>query len=151
MPIFETLNETTNKEKNIPKKDNILIIYVILVAIFMGIFIASILVFYYRQQNTNVIQSGIYIKDINVSGLTKEQAIELVNSDLKKQMNDHLELTYKNHNYYVEVEQIEAKFDVEASVNFAFDVAKTGNMMEDISTYISVLMNNTRSMNCNKY
>ena len=56
-------------------------------------------------------------------------------------MNDHITLTYKNHEFYVNIEQIEAKFDIEASVNFAFNVAKSGNIIKDTKEYISVLMN----------
>jgi len=131
-----------NKTKRVFRRDNIFLVFTILVAIFIGIIAASIVMFYSNQQNTNLIQPGIFIKGINVSGLTKEQAIELVNSELKKQMNDHLELTYKNCNYYVEVEQIGAKFDIESSVNFALNIAKSGIFLEDMKDYINVFMGN---------
>ena len=98
--------------------------------------------FYSNQQNSEKIQSGVFIKGVNVSGLTKDEAIALVENDLNLKMNDHIELVYKNSNYYVEVEQIEAKFDIEASVNFALNIAKTGNFFENIQQYINVLMAN---------
>ena len=44
-------------------------------------------------QNSNTIQSGVYIKGINISGLTKDEATMLVENELKNQMNDHIELT----------------------------------------------------------
>ena len=67
---------------------------------------------------------------------TKEQAIELVNSELKKQMNDHIELTYKNCNYYVEVEQIGAKFDIESAVLFLCKIP----IINDVFSNINVCM-----------
>ena len=48
----------------------------------------------------------------------------------------------KNYNYYVEIEQIGAKFDIEASVNYAYNLAKTGNFFSDLKQYISILMTN---------
>ena len=141
MSKFEIFKGNNRNVLKMFKKDNILLTYIILVAIFVGILIASALFFYSQIQNTNIIQSGIFIKGINVSGLTKQQAIEKVSEELNYQMNDHITLTYKNHEFYVNIEQIEAKFDIEASVNFAFNIAKSGNMINDVQEYISVLIN----------
>lgn len=142
MPDFEIFKGNSKKILKMFKHDNIIVIFVTLLAIVLGILIASSIMFYNFQQNSDVIQTGVYIKGINVSGLTKNEAIKLVNSELKKQMNDHIELKYENHIYYLEVEQIEAKFDIESSVNYALNIAKTGNFFKDINQYISVLMTN---------
>ncbi len=142
MPDFEIFRGNTKKILKHFRHDNFILVFIILLAIVIGIFISAVVFFYSNQQNSNVIQSGVFIKGINVSGLTKEEAIELVNEELSYQMNDHIELTYKNHNYYVEIEQIEAKFDVESSVNYALSLAKTGNFFENLTQYISILMTN---------
>ena len=107
----------------------------ILLAIVVGAAIAFVMYFYSEQQNTDKIQPGVFIKGINVSGLTKEEAIETVNAELKKQMKDHIELTYKNNNYHVEVEQIEARFDIESSVDYAFNIGKTGDFASNMGEY----------------
>ena len=142
MSDYEIYNGDVKKTLKMFRRDNILLVFIILLAIVLGIFIASIAMFYNHQQNTDKIQSGVFIKGINVSGLTKEEAIDVVTKDLADQMNDHIELIYKNNNYYVEIEQIDAKFDIEGSVNYAFNIAKTGNFFEDLQSYISVLMTN---------
>ena len=142
MSEFEIYNGDIKKTLKMFRHDNILLVFIILLAIVIGIFVASIAMFYNNQQNTDKIQGGVFIKGINVSGLTKEEATNLVNSELEKQMNDHIELIYKNNNYYVEIEQIDAKFDVESSVNYAFNIAKTGEFLNDVQEYISVLMTN---------
>ncbi len=140
MPDFAIFTGNTKKILKKFKNSNILLIYVILVAIFMGIILASAVLFYFHEQNSTVIQSGVFIKGINVSGLTKEEAILLVTKELQDQMNDHIVLTYKNNEYYLEVEQIEAKFDIESSVTFALSVAKSGNFFQDMQEYVSILM-----------
>lgn len=142
MSEYEIYNGDVKKTLKMFRHDNILLVFIILVAIVIGIFIASIAMFYNHQQNTDKIQSGVFIKGINVSGLTKEEAIEVVSKDLEEQMNDHIELIYKNNKYYVETEQIDAKFDIEASVDYAFNIAKDGSFLENLQSYISVLMTN---------
>lgn len=142
MSDYEIYDGDVKKTLKMFRHDNILLVFIILLAIVIGIFVASVAMFYNHQQNTDKIQSGVFIKGINVSGLTKEEAIDVVNQDLAEQMNDHIELIYKNNNYYVEVEQIDAKFDIEASVNYAFNIAKSGNFLDDLQSYISVLMTN---------
>lgn len=142
MPDFEIFNGDTKKVFKMFKHDSVAFLFIILVTIVIGILIAGTMIFYVSTQNSDKIQSGVFIKGVNVSGLTKDEAITLVNEELKKKMNDHIELVYKNSNYYVEVEQIEAKFDIESSVNFALNIAKTGSFLENIQQYINVLMAN---------
>ena len=138
MPEYELA-----KNKNIVKmfrKDNTLLIYVILVAIFIGIILASFFVFYTKQKNSDTIQGGVYIKGINVSGLTKEQAVELLENELGEKLNDHVILNYKNYDYYLEPEQIEAEFDINASVDFAYNIARGDSVVQNVKDYVAVLM-----------
>lgn len=138
MPEFELA-----KNKNILKmfrKENTILIYVVLVAIFLGIIFASFFVFYNNHVNSSTIQSGVFIKGTNVSGLTKEQAIETISKALEGQMNEHIILKYKNYEYYVAIEQIEAEFDIEASVEFAYNIARNGSLIQNVKDYIAVLM-----------
>ncbi len=122
------------------KKKNFILIYLLLVAVVVGILIAGMISFYIFHKNDETIQTGVYIKGINVSGLTKEEAVKLVKENLDLELNDHLILKYKNYEYYVEVEQFEAQFDVEASVDLAYQIGRSGNMMKDMKDYASVLM-----------
>ena len=132
------------KNKNIVKmfrKDNTLFIYIVLVAIFIGIIFASFFAFYVNQKGKDTIQGGVYIKGINVSGLTKQEAISLLHSELDTKFNDHIVLKYKNYDYYLEPEQIEVEFDVEDSVEFAYSIGREKGMFQDVKDYIAVLMN----------
>ena len=131
------------QRKNIVKmfrRDNTILIYIIMVAIAMGIVFASFFAFYQNHQKSDVIQSGVYIKGTNVSGLTKKEACDLVRNSLAGQMNENIVLSYKNYNYNVAIEQIEAEFDVEASVDFAYNIGRNGNLFQNVKDYIAVLM-----------
>ena len=131
------------KNKKIVKmfrRDNTLLIYVTLVAIFLGIILAAFFTFYNKQLNSNSIQAGVYIKGINVSGLTKEEAIELLTSEIDTKLSDHVILNYKNYDYYLEPEQINAKFNITDSVEFAYKIGRGDNIIKNVKDYIAVLM-----------
>lgn len=142
MPDFEIFKGNAKQVFKMFRHDNIVLVFTILLAIVIGICIAAVSFFYANIQNTDKIQSGIFIKGINVSGLTKEEAKTVVYQELGSQMNDHIELSYNNNTYYVEVEQIGAKFNVEDSIEYAFNVAKKGSFYENINEYFDVLMRN---------
>ena len=82
MPDFEIFKGNAKKVFKSFKNDNIILMFVILLAIVIGIFIAITIIFYLNQQNSETIQSGVFIKGINVSNLTREEAIALVNKEL---------------------------------------------------------------------
>ena len=122
------------------KKKHFVLIYLVLLIIVLSIFVASAVIFYSVHKNSNKIQSGVYIKGINISGLTKDEAIKLVSEKLKLELNDQIILSYKNNEYYVEIEQFEAEFDVEDSVELAYNVGRSGNILKDIKDCTAVLM-----------
>ena len=131
------------KNKNIIKmfrRENTLLIYIILVAIFIGIISASFFSFYAKQKNSNTIQGGVFIKGINVSGLTKEEAIQVLENEIDTKLDNHLIINYKNYDYYLEPEQIEAEFNLKASVDFAYNIARNGSIIQNVKDYVSVLM-----------
>ncbi len=120
-------------------RDNTIVIYIIMVAIFLGIIIAAFLSFYFSHKNSDTIQPDVYIKGTNVSGLSKEDAKKLVSEALQGKMNDNVVLNYKNYDFYVEIEQIEAEFDIDASVDFAYQIGRSSNFLQNVKDYISVL------------
>ena len=140
--LYNDNNDNKDENEYSVKHTKIFLVFIILLAIVMGIIFSSIIVFYHNEQKADIIQSGIYIKGINVSGLTRDEAIVLVKSTLNDKMNSHIELLYKNNNYYLEIEQFGAFFDVESAVDYAFSFAKSGNFIEDMHEYISILINN---------
>ena len=125
-------NVSTKGINKILKRNNIILIYTILVAITFAIIIAAIIAFYFNNKNSEIIQKGIFIKGIDVSSLTKQDAISKVESKIKEQMGEHIIFKYNNCEYYVEPEQFNASFDVNSAVEYACNIGKTGNIIQDI-------------------
>ena len=60
-------NVSTKGINKILKRNNIILIYTILVAITFAIIIASIIAFYFNNKNSEIIQKVIFIKGIDVT------------------------------------------------------------------------------------
>lgn len=122
------------------RNKKLIYIYIIILAIFIGISIASLIVFYYVHLKNNTIQNGVFIKGVNVSGLTKEEARKNVEEYLSQVMTDQITLNYNNNEFLVAVEQINAKFNVELATEYAYNIGRSKNIFKDIKDIILVLL-----------
>ena len=73
-------------------------------------------------------------------GMTKKEAKKAVTKFLDENMSDHLTFSFKNYQFDAEVEQFEAEFDINSSIEEAYQIARSGNVIENVKTYISLLM-----------
>ena len=131
IPLTNTEMVEYTKVKSVTIK-----VFSILMIIFLVATIIALVTFYFIINNKQTISNGVFIKDIDVSGLTKKEAIEKVQSHLDEIMNETVTLDYNNKQYYVEVEQIEATFDIESAVDTAFSIGRNGNIFSDAKSYI---------------
>jgi vancomycin resistance protein YoaR len=122
-------------------KSHVLLIFIILIAIVLGIVIAAGIVFYVTFENSGKIAPGVFIKGVNISGMTKEEAGEAVSNYLSENMADHLTFSYSNYEYDVEVEQFDSHFDVDSAVEYAFQIGRNKGFVKNIKDYISSVMN----------
>ena len=120
------------------KKDNTGLIYFIMLLIVILTSYFAVKYSYNKYLESPYIQQGILVKDVDISGLTKEEAIKKLDDELGSKMKDCLVLEYKNVDYYLAIEQFEAGFDFESSVDYAYNIARSGNFTDDITKYINV-------------
>ena len=120
------------------KKDNTGLIYFIMLLIVILTSYFVVKYSYNKHLESPYIQQGILVKDVDISGLTKEEAIKKLDDELGSKMKDCLVLEYKNVDYYLAIEQFEAGFDFESSVDYAYNIARSGNFTDDITKYINV-------------
>lgn len=126
----------------IKKNIGIVKLFLIMFSICIGILIAGIIAFYMNSQNSNEIMAGIFIKDINVSGMTKEEAKTKVEEQLAAKMAENIVLQYNNYDFNMPIEQIEGKFNIDDAVNYAYNIGKTGKFFTDVRDYMSISINN---------
>lgn len=84
------------------------------------------------------ISENIFIQGIEVSNMSKENAIEVIS---KKYSPQNLNLSYENNNYEINYEDINLKYNTEEVVTKAYNTTRTGSYFRDINIYISTKLN----------
>ena len=137
-----------NKQENMqepiyePKNSEAYKVIGIVFAILFVIVFAMLTAIAFYNSNSDKIISGIYVKNVNVSGLTKQEAIAKVNNELEKYMDDSLVLVHNEYRTEISLEQLEANFDVESAVNAAYSVGKTKNIFKDGVKILDTMFSN---------
>ncbi|MGL5330467.1 MAG: VanW family protein [Peptostreptococcaceae bacterium] len=87
-------------------------------------------------ETESLIYKNVYIEDINVSNLTKEEAIIKINEVLGK--NNKIDFNYGQGNCKVYLKDLGVSYDVQGAVEQAFNVDKKENFFKDLRTKISL-------------
>ena len=116
--------ENKNEKKQISKAKKI-IISIIIVAIVALLFST---VFALTNMNNEKIISGVTIKGIEVSKLTKEEAIAKLETVYTEKMNKNIMLQYEELESELNPTLMEVNYDIEKAVNEAYSLGRNGNI-----------------------
>lgn len=119
-----TIVNKNNKSKKIIVLSFSCLFLVILLLVFSTIFALL-------NMNKNTIISGTYIKGINVSGLTKEQAFEKVSNIFNEKLNQSIILKHKDYETPIVLQQFAPNFDIISAINLAYSRGRTGNIFQN--------------------
>ncbi|MCC3864687.1 VanW family protein [Terrisporobacter petrolearius] len=109
----------------------------IAVGIIIVIICISINSFTKKSLYNGKIADNIFIQGVEVSNMSKKEAIEAINKKYKPQ---NLNLSYDNNNYEIDFEDIDLKYNSEELVEKAYNTTRTGSYFNDITSYISMSM-----------
>ena len=129
--------ENGNSEQE-DKKNTISFFGLILIFFITLILVAFAIFTIYNALNTNII-SGVYIKNYNVSNLSKSDAKYQLDNYLNSSLPEELKLKHGDFEATISVSQIEAKFDTKAAANSAYKVGRQGNIFENNFHVLSTL------------
>lgn len=138
------IKQANEKELKVVKKTNgkkkIIItfsILLILIILFTLTFIFGLVV----SQSENII-SGISINNIDVSGLTKSQAIEKLNSNFSNKLSSDLTLTYGDYTTTLNLESIKPELALNSAVDTAYNIGRSeGNIFLNNLKIVSTKFN----------
>lgn len=125
--------QTIKKRKKRKKAIIISLILVILMAIFSTIFA-------FININNEKIISGVTIKGIEVSGLTKEEAMAKLETIYSEKLEKDLKLKYGEYESELNPTLMEVKYDIENAVNEAYLLGKDGNIFVNNYKILSTLI-----------
>ena len=117
------------------KNNNILRILLIIIGITLLILLMSFIIFSIFVSKNTSIANGISIKNIDISGLTYEEAKSKVESSLKNSMDENITLQHNEYSTTINIEQVEAKFNITDSLDTAYNYTRTNNfLVNDLNT-----------------
>ena len=100
------------------------IILLIIVAICFSIFTI------FNNTNENIV-SGISIKGIDVSGLSKIQAKEKLESYIQENLPENILLKHNDFETSIPISSIEVNFDIDGAIDQALQIGKSRNMLQN--------------------
>ena len=125
--------ETIEESKILPveksKKKNKIILFIIL---FFVIFLLTISTIFSIINITNSkMMRGISIGGIDVTDLSKEEAISTLNEIYESKAQNQIYLKIQDYETAISYESLEAEYQIENAVNKAYNIGRTGNIFKD--------------------
>ncbi len=120
---------TTNyKNKN---KSDTLIIFGVFTLIFILLLLITFCTFTLINTKKENITTGIYIKNLDMSGLSKEQAKQKLSDYINSSIPEEIELNHNDFKTSISTLQLSIYFNVDEAVELAYQIGKTGNIFEN--------------------
>ena len=135
---FKVAKQGPSIKKQIFKTiENVFFIFIILIALAFTIFTIS-------NVDNSKISYGVSILDIDVSNMTKEEAIEKVTNQITHDLsNNNIMLKHNDFETSIEPSQLETTFNVESAVDAAFEVGSGNNAITNSFKKIALIVNPT--------
>lgn len=124
--IPKELSLNLNNKKNGKKWGIIIATIVLLLLIIMFSTIFALI-----NVNSNKILKGIFIEDIEVSDLTKEETQKMFEELISKKMENEIVFKYKELETPITYEALEVKFNIENAIEQAYNIGRDGNLFEN--------------------
>ena len=132
-----------NTEKAKTNKSDVLVIFGILLAIVILLVTVVYGTFSIMTEKSTTIAKGIYIKNIDVSGLTREQAKEKINNYISSVIPEEIKLTHNGFETSLSTSQLSIYFNTDEAVDMAYNIGKTGNIFQKNLTILQTRLSKT--------
>lgn len=124
--------EQENKELDFPKNNNIKIdLILILIAIIVITLALCSTMFAVINRKSSKIVKGISISNIDVSNLTKEEAIKKLEEVYGSKSEKKIYLSYGEFDSSITYEALEVRYQIENAIKQAYDVGREGNIFQE--------------------
>lgn len=150
MSLENNLKEKENKiveikENEIIKNENIstdiienkktlstLSIFGILLSIFIIILLTIFLIFSFSNMKNENIFSGIYIKNIDVSNLSKNDATKKLNEYIQNYLPEEIILKHGDYETSINLSDLNIKFNINEAVDLSYNIGRNKNFIKII-------------------
>ena len=133
---FNVVKENPKKKSKVKHIIKIILLSLIAILI-LGFGIFTI----YNMFNTNIIY-GVYIKDMNVSGMSKSDAKYQLENYLADKLQEEIKVKHGDFETTISLSQIEASFDTKTATDDAFKIGRKGNPLQNNFYVLSTMFGN---------
>lgn len=116
----------------------------ILAIIFLILLIVGFISFTVATNKNTTIISGTYISGYNVSKLSKEEALAQLSSYITSQIPEEITVNHNGYEASIPVKELGIKFDVSSAVNLAYQMGRSGNLLENDIVALKSLFSKTK-------
>jgi vancomycin resistance protein YoaR len=134
---YELNNKKKEKSKNSKKIWIIALIILLVIAVLVFLYCT---IFALINANSDSIIQGVSINGVDVSGLTKNDAKEKIESICNEKIEKEINIKYEEYESTINLGLIEAQYDIDKAIDNAFNIGRDGN----------IFTNNFEILNCKK-
>lgn len=112
-------------------KNNIKKFITRLFLIIITLLLAISILIVFNILNKDTFYEGIKINGIDVSGLNREETLNLIKKRLRNNIRDKkIKLNYENNYYYINYEDIDVVYDYYEAIDKCYKIGRTGNLID---------------------
>ena len=120
----------------IKKIKKIIFISLFIIALFLLLF--SVIFAIININNNNIID-GIKVNGIDISGMTKEQALNEINNKLEEKMKNNIVIMNENEQQEIKFDYLEINYDVSNTIDKAYEKGRSNNIFMNNFEILSLL------------
>lgn len=111
-------------------------IAIIILIIAFGIFTV------YNANNDNIV-SGVFIKNVDVSNLSKDEAKEKISSYINENLPENIALKHNDFETSIPLSSLNLSFDIDSAVDSAYSIGKNENILKNSFQAIKTMFTHT--------
>lgn len=111
-------------------------IAIIILIIAFGIFTV------YNANNDNIV-SGVFIKNVDVSNLSKDEAKEKISSYINENLPENIALKHNDYETSIPLSSLNLSFDIDSAVDSAYSIGKNENILKNSFQAIKTMFTHT--------
>lgn len=135
-------NYNNYQEKNMSSNNStkkVLTVLLLLILVILVVIIFSIIFSLMNANNKNIIQ-GVYINNIDVSNLSENEAMEILEQKLNDNKKNYIIVKYNNYTRNIKLQGINGKFNIEDAVNNACNIGKDKDIIQNNYKILSTMI-----------
>lgn len=135
-------NYNNYQEKNMSSNTStkkVLTVLLLLILVILVVIIFSTIFSLMNANNKNIIQ-GVYINNIDVSNLSENEAMEILEQKLNDNEKNYIIVKYNNYTRNIKLQDINGKFNIKDAVNNAYNIGKDKDIIQNNYKILSTMI-----------